>query len=112
MAESERFSAGEYTLALMKGDSLTAEERATTTKRLARLTGLSPDYIDQSNLRVPIQRFDKELLRNERRTVGRYDSRIKGIDFDAVSDRPDYDPSYPSCRAHSPPCSTSTCGRT
>ena len=95
LAESERFAAGEYTLALMKGDSLQAAERAAVIKGLARLTGLSPDYIDQSNLRVPIQRFDKELLRSERRTVGRYDSRIKGIDVDVVSDTPDYDPSYP-----------------
>lgn len=95
LEESERFAAGEYTLALMKGDTIPAEERATITKRLARLTGLSPDYIERTNLRIHIQRFDKELLRDQRRTVGRFDSRIKGIDADAAGDTPDYDPSYP-----------------
>jgi len=95
LEESERFAAGEYTLALMKGDALPAGERAAVVKKLARLTGLSPAYIERSNLRVHIQRFDKELLRDQRRTVGRFDSRIKGIDSDAAGDTPDYDPSYP-----------------
>jgi carboxypeptidase C (cathepsin A) len=79
----------------MKGDSISAEERATVTRKLARLTGLSPDYIERANLRIHIQRFDKELLRDQRRTIGRFDSRIKGIDADAAGERPDYDPSYP-----------------
>jgi carboxypeptidase C (cathepsin A) len=95
LAESERFAAGEYTLALMKGDAISAEERATVTRNLARLTGLSPDYIERANLRIHIRRFDKELLRDQRRTVGRFDSRIKGIDSDAAGDAPEYDPSYP-----------------
>ncbi len=95
LAESERFAAGEYTLALMKGDQLSQEERAAVVKRLARLTGLSAEYIERTNLRIHIQRYDKELLRAERRTVGRFDSRIKGIDSDAAGEAPDYDPSYP-----------------
>ena len=92
--EARRFAAGEYAQALMKGDAIPAQERAQIVQRLARLTGLSPKYIDQSNLRVPISRFTKELLRDDRRTVGRYDSRIKGIDSDAAGASPDYDPSY------------------
>jgi carboxypeptidase C (cathepsin A) len=43
---------------------------------------------------VPIFRFTKELLRDQRQTVGRYDSRIKGMDADAAGERPEYDPSY------------------
>ncbi len=43
-----------------------------------------------------MQRFAKELLRGERRTLGRYDSRLEGTDLDAAGDRPDYDPSYTS----------------
>ena len=94
--ESKRFSSGAYTLALFKGDSISAEERATTVKNLARLTGLSPKFIEESNLRVSPGRFEKELLRDQRRTLGRYDSRLEGIDQDAAGSRPDYDASYAS----------------
>jgi len=41
-----------------------------------------------------IWRFTKELLRDERRTVGRLDSRFKGIDYDAAGESGEYDPSY------------------
>src|SRR5690348_7604429 len=94
--ESKRFSSAAYTLALFKGDSISAEERATTVKNLARLTGLSPKFIEESNLRVSPGRFEKELLRDQRRTLGRYDSRLEGIDLDAAGSRPDYDASYAS----------------
>lgn len=96
VGESRRFAANEYTIALMKGDKLAAADRANIIRQLARLTGLSEQYIDESNLRVPIQRFTKELLRNEHRTIGRYDSRLEGLDVDVPNDQPDYDPSYAS----------------
>jgi carboxypeptidase C (cathepsin A) len=95
-AEARRFAEGEYTAALMKGDKITASERAAIVKQVARLTGLSTTFIEQSNLRVPPTRFEKELLRSERRTLGRYDSRLEGQDADAAGDRPGYDPSYAS----------------
>src|SRR5579864_9000966 len=94
--ESKRFAAGPYTLALFKGDSISTEERAAVVKNMARLTGLSPQYIDESNLRVRAGRFEKELLRDQRRTLGRYDSRLEGVDEDAASSNPEYDPSYAS----------------
>lgn len=94
--ESKRFASGPYTLALFKGDSISAEERAATVKNLARLTGLSPQFIEECNLRVSPDRFRKELLRDQRRTIGRYDSRLEGVDRDAAGSRPDYDASYAS----------------
>jgi carboxypeptidase C (cathepsin A) len=33
-------------------------------------------------------------MRSERKTVGRYDSRLEGVDLDAAGERPEYDPSY------------------
>jgi carboxypeptidase C (cathepsin A) len=96
IGESRRYAGGEYTAAMMKGDKLTAAERADITKQLARLTGLSPAFVTESNLRVPPWRFEKELLRGERKTLGRYDSRLEGLDVDAAGDRPGYDPSYAS----------------
>jgi carboxypeptidase C (cathepsin A) len=95
-ADSRRFAEGEYAAALMKGDKLTAVERAGIVKQLARLTGLPAAFIENSNLRVSPSRFEKELLRSERLTLGRYDSRLEGRDADAAGDRPGYDPSYAS----------------
>lgn len=91
--ESREFAAHEYTDALMNGDTLPAGRRAEIAQKLSRLTGLSPDYLQRSNLRIEIMRFDKELLRDQRRTVGRLDGRFTGIDEDAAGAQPDYDPS-------------------
>src|SRR6267142_3278885 len=91
--ESRTFAAGEYAEALMAGDALSKAKRTEIAQKLSRLTGLSADYIDRSDLRIEIQRFDKELLKSERRTVGRLDGRFTGIDADAAGARPDYDPS-------------------
>jgi carboxypeptidase C (cathepsin A) len=92
--EVEAFASGDYTLALMKGSTLPDEERAAIVTRLARYSGLSEAYIEQTNLRINIHRFVKELLRHERRTIGRFDSRFKGIDLDAAGEEHEYDPSY------------------
>lgn len=93
LSEAEAFAEGEYTLALTKGDRLSTEERLEITAKLERLTGLSSDYIDQTELRINIHRFCKELLRKEKRTVGRLDSRFRGIDEIAATDSPLHDPS-------------------
>jgi len=91
--ESRKFAAGEYADALMAGDALPAGRRSEIAQKLARLTGLSADYIDRTNLRIEIQRFTKELLRGERRTIGRIDARFTGIDTDAAGEKPEFDPS-------------------
>jgi carboxypeptidase C (cathepsin A) len=93
LVESRSFAAHEYADALMGGDSLPGARRAEIAQKLSRLTGLSAEYIERSNLRIEIQRFDKELLREQRRTVGRLDGRFTGIDENAAGARPDYDPS-------------------
>ncbi len=93
LSEVEQFASGEYTIALMQGDRLDVEQRKSIIEKLAKYTGLSQDYIDRANLRLNIYRFAKELLRDERRTVGRFDSRLKGIDADLCSSTFEYDPS-------------------
>lgn len=94
LREVEAFAIGDYNVALMKGDALGGDERTAVIGNLARYTGLSTTYIEQTNLRINIHRFVKELLRDERRTVGRFDSRFKGIDRDAAGEQHEYDPSY------------------
>lgn len=90
------FASSEYTLALMKGSQLSAVDRAKVVAQTARFTGLSKEYVENSNLRIAPARFRKELLRSEGKTIGRYDSRLEGDDLDSAGDRPEYDPSYAS----------------
>jgi carboxypeptidase C (cathepsin A) len=94
LAEVEAFAQGEYTLALMKGSSLPQPERAKLVVKLSRYTGLSPEYIERTDLRINIFRFTKELLRAENLTVGRLDSRFKGVDRDSAGEMFEFDPSY------------------
>ncbi|MCA9967013.1 MAG: hypothetical protein KC423_22340, partial [Anaerolineales bacterium] len=94
LAEVEAFAEGEYATALMKGAKLPAAEATVIRQKLAWYTGLSESYIEQTNLRVNIHRFTKELMRTERRTVGRLDGRFLGIDRDSAGEHFEYDPSY------------------
>ena len=90
----EEFAANEYTLALMKGNLLQGKERKAIVDKLAYFTGLSKEYINQTNLRINIHRFTKELRRSEGITVGRLDSRYTGYDKDGVGEYYESDPSY------------------
>jgi len=91
--EVEIFAQGEYASALMKGDSLPKAEYDAVVEKLARYTGLSPEYVRQTNLRIEIMRFTKELQRTERRTTGRLDTRFTGIDRDSAGEHWEHDPS-------------------
>src|SRR5450756_2052444 len=61
-------------------------------QNVARFTGLSREFVLQANLRVSFDRHWKELLRDQRLTVGRLDTRYLGIDNDAAGERPEYSP--------------------
>ena len=98
LAEAEKWAETEYAAALLCGDALTAEERAAVVTKLSHYTGLDERYIEDSDLRIEIFRFCKELLRTQRRTVGRLDSRIKGLDALPVTETPDFDPSMTAIR--------------
>ena len=91
--EVRAFATGDYTVALMQGNTISPEQRADIVKKLASYTGLTPAYIERTDLRINIARFCKELLRDEARTVGRFDSRYKGIDRDSAGENYEYDPS-------------------
>jgi len=88
----EAFAQGEYLDALVKGNRMTAAERASALRNTARFTGLSETFLHEVNLRVSRTRFQKELLRSENRTVGRLDSRYKGIDKETAGEYPEGDP--------------------
>ena len=88
------FARGPYIAALLKGNALTAAERADIRRQLAAFTGLSEDFLDKASLRVSPDRFYKELLRDRGTTVGRLDARYLGIDYDRAGESPDNDPSF------------------
>ncbi|HET7618068.1 MAG TPA: hypothetical protein VFK20_06120 [Vicinamibacterales bacterium] len=91
--EARTFAFGEYASALTKGNSMPEAGRRAVAQKLSRLTGISADYIELANLRLDPGRFRKELLRDQRLTVGRLDSRFTGVDVDAAGERNEYDPS-------------------
>lgn len=92
-AEARRFARGPYATALLAGDELSSKKRQRIAARLSELTGLSVDYLLGSNLRVPMQQFGKELLRDRDLAVGRFDGRYTGVSRKQVSEYPDFDPS-------------------
>ena len=92
--EARQFAIGPYAAALLKGQKLPPEERASIRRQLARFTGLSETYLEQADLRVTPGRFYKELLRDRGLTVGRLDARYTGRDYDNAGEEPDNDPSF------------------
>ncbi len=94
LQEVEDFALNEYANALMKGNALSFTEENAIAKKLHRYTGLSVKYIKDTNLRINIHRFTKELMRSDGMTVGRLDSRFTGYDRDSVGEHYEYDPSY------------------
>jgi carboxypeptidase C (cathepsin A) len=91
--ESEAFALGDLSEALFQGNKISQDEKNRTIRKIAHYTGLSPDYIEQSNLRVNLYRFVKELLRSEHKVIGRLDSRFTNIESDAAGEHFEFDPS-------------------
>ena len=92
LKEARTFAKGEYTQALMEGDGLVGDAREKTLARLSYFTGLGKSYLDKANLRVTEPEFTEELLRDERKTVGRLDSRFTGINQDPLNQFSQFDP--------------------
>ncbi|MCX6925482.1 MAG: peptidase S10 [Verrucomicrobia bacterium] len=93
-ALAEAFAAGEYSSALFSGSSLAPAQRGKVVERYAYFTGLASNYVDRANLRVPLSRFAAELLADQNRVVGRYDSRYFGYVRDRLANRMEQDPSF------------------
>ena len=68
-------------------------------KTLARLTGLSEEYVERTDLRVEHWRFCTELLRDRGLTVGRIDGRFSGPLHSLIAENMDADPSMDAMEA-------------
>ncbi|WP_254600983.1 S10 family peptidase [Caulobacter sp. S45] len=91
-AQARAWALGPYAAALAKGQTITPQELDSVARQMSALTGLSIDFIKRANLRVDLDRFQKELLRDQRMTTGRMDARYKGVDSDAAGATAEYDP--------------------
>ena len=91
--EVRAFARGPYSEALAQGHNLPAAQVDAIAARLSAYTGLSQQFIKEANLRISMTRFRKELLRDQRQILGRYDARFEGTDIDAAGEDPGYDPS-------------------
>lgn len=94
LSEVEQFALGEYALALLAGDRLAPEKRKEIVEKLSKYTGLPQANIEKLNLRICFSRFAKELLADQKLSVGRFDGRYTGIDKDACKVEYTFDPSY------------------
>lgn len=93
LEEVRTYANGPYSAALAQGQNLSAAQEDEVAQKLSQMTGLSVKYLKEANLRVSASRFRKELLRDDHRTLGRYDARFEGIDIDAAGETPSTDPS-------------------
>jgi carboxypeptidase C (cathepsin A) len=96
LPEVEEFTVSELIPALARGGSLEPERRRALAERVARYSGLDAQVVLNHNLAVPTGFFWKELLRDRGLTVGRLDSRYRGIDRSDAGERYDYDPALTS----------------
>ncbi len=93
LREAEAYVARDYPYVLGRGNRLSSDERAEAIATIARLAGLSEDYVDRADLRIEHWRFFGELLRDQGRTVGRLDSRFTGPAASGIAESMDADPS-------------------
>jgi len=94
LEEVQSFATERYSVALLRGDQQDEGALRETARELAGFTGLSEQFVINSNLRITMPAFGKELLQSRGKTVGRFDSRFTGLDRTAAGSHPDYDASY------------------
>ena len=90
LEQSERYAMDELLPVLAKGGYASEAEKLLAATKMAEYSGISAESILSYNLDVPTSFFWKELLREEGYTVGRLDSRYKGIDKTKGGVRPDF----------------------
>lgn len=90
LEEAENYTMNKLLPVLAKGAWATDAEKNEAIKMFSRYSGLNEKVIRQHNLDVPTGFFWKELLREEGHTIGRLDSRYKGIDRMDAGMSPDF----------------------
>jgi len=92
LPEVEKYTINTLIPALSKGGFIDENERKEVAGTMAHYSGISEEVFLQHNLDVPTSFFWKELLREEGLTIGRLDSRYRGLDRQDAGERFDSDP--------------------
>lgn len=95
----EAFADGPFQAALDRADALPAADRVRVAEQLSRFLGLPVEFVLRNNLRIDDGRFFAEILRDQGKVVGRFDSRYTGFAEDLGGATPDFDPSYAAVHA-------------
>ena len=91
LPEVENYAINELLPALVKGGFMEDSKKQQVAEKMAYYSGIDKKVILQNNLEVPFRYFWKDLLRDEGGfTVGRLDSRYRGLDGKEAGDNPDY----------------------
>ncbi|HET6528574.1 MAG TPA: carboxypeptidase [Balneolaceae bacterium] len=96
LPEVEAFTLEEYIPALTHGGFIKEQRKKEIAEKVAYYSGISVQDVLNYNLKVPKWFFWKDLLREEGYTIGRLDSRYKGIDKRNAGVSFDYAPEYSS----------------
>jgi carboxypeptidase C (cathepsin A) len=80
LGEAETFATGDYATFLVRGAAMTEADRAGVLARLADILGLPLDLVVRADGRITINVFSRELLRDERKVLGLYDTTITATD--------------------------------
>ena len=77
--QARQFASRDYLHAIYKGDRMSPEERTKVVANLSRLTGLSKAFIANNDLRITLDRFNAELMRDQHRGLSSSDARVSGF---------------------------------
>lgn len=70
------FTEAVYAPALLRGDRLSAREKAQVARKISKVIGLPAELIERCNLRIDLDTFRRNLLADEGRVIGRLDMRF------------------------------------
>ncbi len=90
LEQAEDYAVSSLLPVIAMGAWATPEQRSEAIRQFSRYSGLKEQSVAQHFLDVPTQFFWKDLLRDEGFTVGRLDSRYKGIDRLDAGTQPDF----------------------
>lgn len=91
LPQVEQFALTEYLDGLGQGAQISPDRFNDIVAKLHRFTGLSEQYIRQSNVRIRFDRFSAELMRERGIVTGRLDGRFTTYNLDRPEESPDWD---------------------
>ncbi len=80
--EVRDFVESELQPALFLGKKLQKERKEALAEKLSGYLGVSKDFVLEQNLRITVDGFNRELLKDKKLVIGRYDGRMTGPSVD------------------------------